>query len=1808
MKTLKGIILTGLMVFLFFSCEQPVGLGSRLDVEGPVVTITSPAPRKAVQTQFEISGTVSDNTNISRLLITASFNNKPFQKQWEYNAGSWVYSSDRGANKIPLRGAKWEGTGRSVSWRVPIDMLIGGQELPSGEYTFAVQAWDSANFTDDNSFKTIVLILDYDPPSVSISNPYLYRSGGVKEAYEDENSPLYDLHRIDDDDWKDPANIGKFITNEFKLQWQIEDNFDVWSMDLRFYNHDVYIDNNPDTELPDNYIYYYHKNLPPPPVEPEPQNSIKPNGFVMVPPLDSDRGYCEGGAFLETPITEKTTIKVVAVCYDAAGNANEERTLGYFIYWPKAAEPWIVFTDGMKAPDNFYGKTIAEIEEDVFMVYPGRTIKATAYQVNGVSRVEYSLYRCEEEGNVLTSNLILIGEENIRIRNNELSSGNYSTVFPWEFTPPSSSGYYVVKVKAYGASDKESEEYVSLFRVQDITFPDFPVPPSPKATDPLFEYLDNSNNFTLTGEVSDATGVRSLALVWINPESHDYAAMSQLAYFKEQDYGGWLEALALVPGESIEEYISGYHEPFDVNEPNRLWKIPLTEIGKDPNTYRMRYSYSQSISLPNDLNIGIEQELSPLESQIFLLRVENTTGNCTIITYAPQGDTLAPSKFTIDEVKTSNSTDPLIPGTYNVIEKFKEGDTITINGSWAEDSAKYLDINTYFKPNLNITVNGENITDNNPEIQFSKNTDTSGTWTVKATVGAENSQNALKPSGLKDALVIIASVADIGGNIVEAGASWLIESDNVKLLRITSDSEDKFYSEGDTIEIILEFNKPVRLQQPTAIPALNLNAGAGAVADYRVGSGYKNSQSNNSRQYFYYTVGAGHDTGVGNLNVTSLNNPVAFKWTSGDGEEIWLTNNPGYDGTTRPEGTYYAKTLPVNTSDSLGAGKRIQIDTTPPTVKADSVSSSTVRGYYNSGEDIYIDVEFSESVAIPDNITNANLPKLTLQVGNDVKYTSQNSNDIKVAGDKITFVYNIGADDDSEGSAIQVTGISGTITDIAGNVLNADSFTATLDGIYIDTTKPGVPVVRVLSANNINNVLTNTVNSVIITGVSGGAGVDLTNVYNTNLWLAIEGEGTLSTERIEYTITGDEKNPTTAPNTNNTPFALNQKGENIIKARQIDKAGNEGPWSQPIRFNWDPGNILTRISSTSANGIYSSVDGRNTIVITVSFRKEVTLSNAALTLNARRGENAISIPITGTGSIFTAAYTVESGDSISENADLDVVSWSGTAIDAAGINVTQLIDIGTLPSTARLSENKDIKIDTSELTVSGIKFNTGTVANDNSYNTTLEITFNRQVFKGSGNITIEQVEDDFLLPAVMTEAQYNRLRTVPGIDTYYTRGTNGVLSSGAADTTTKYILGYNINPAAVNSEDAALSIFREAFRKAEAISIPVNNQAVTIIGSTVTITLTGANAPQVPGARYTVTVPEDFVRDSFSNSSPSDNSSITLGGVARPFIRVFKTQDSIAITNNNNGNGNENNPRFVATPPLTARARMDTRTPGASIRYTPSVWHSNVNGVNWTLAGPGDTGGGAPRPNNAAANKYTAEITIGETINNNNTAVTQNNVQGQQWWTRAIAYIDEDNDDTMDANEERSQEAEEMAYRTVITYSTIAMSNAEGTLLGNGDQIWIRGGDAIGSSSIPGFPFTWEDNWGNLSGKRAGIRLMTKTGTDTLNNSIWKYVTWDINATAYVDFIMGRDSTADGYTASSADVAWQYGPRRWAYQRGGWTSYKTSYPIFAGKHRWLVPGTPATTNKGVVNFSGTFMERPDLPVNIPNPNIPVANQ
>jgi hypothetical protein len=1898
MKTLKITVLLAVTALFLFACNSPLSLGTKLDIEGPLVEFLTPAPRKAVGEQFTIEGKVSDKSTLDKLHIKTSINSVEFAKQWRWIRGTgWQVSEDFGLSWTDYPQAEWNGNENSASWVLPVDLSINGVLPSDGEYMFSAQAWDIGGMSDDNSLKTLVLIYDIDPPIVSVYNPYLY------DRFQYDGSDFYGELKtlVDATTWKDPALLGKFLTQEFQLQWQIEDQHDIWSIELLFYEHDADIDGLVDTEVPQDYIYYYHENLPPP--ELDPLKNIKPNGSVMVPNLaGTEKKYSEDGfgGELKNQIKTKTTVKVVSRCFDAAGWVSQEKVLGYFIFWPEAVSPWITFTDGMKDVKDYEDKTYVgdtgkdAFEGESFMIYPGRSIKATAFQAQGVSRVEFTLHNYDYTksvddriGEALDFNYLERPGETVKyapgygikrlvVDNAARPNGSFSTIFPWDFRPPPRSGGYVIKATAYDFMGRASTEYQSVFRVQDISFPDFPTSPTPAASLPLFKAINpTSGNIIISGYVSDATEITSLYMVWINPESRNWAAMSQLSYFRDSGYTGWIKAIeSNLPN-------SGFvtEGEYDSANPNKVWKVAVTSIGEDDGkfnegnsssainifgadhepTYRQVYSYSLTINLSSHLNISSGGG-QPLISQMFLLRAENPDKKTTIITYAPQGDTVYPT-IKINEVRVSRTgADDIVclPGEFEEVRQFLAGDRIRVYGEWTEDSTEILRIQDYLTPSMEFEINRVKVTGT---LTPASGNATSGTFLIDVNVGQGN----LGLSNMRDTLTVNASMRDIGGNPAEVGNSWLIASDTLRFLRITSFEEDKAYKTGDTVDIFIEFNKPVKLKDGRSNdPVLILNTTGGATAT----AVYKGGQNTASeRQYFTYTVGAGQNTPAGQyLNVSGISinggtsalpvNDTAwiqaaypFTWehttVSGAKEEVRLTRTAAHNGAVPAGYTFYARAVPVTTNSgdtdymfTLGGGKRIQVDNLAPVISSFSVSPA---GWHKSGAEIYITANFNKPIKID------GVPYLVLgtgQTGTNAQ-TSSNAGDIRVNNSltaspptgAITFKYTVKADDTTGTSELLVTGFDGTIQDIPGTTMAANAVSGmsaanrTLTGVYLDNTPPSEPVITVY-----DRVTPTTAGATAIGNTTGGNAV-LGNLYHDNMSIRINGTtGGQHFKTLEYTLNGDAGTPTwtVASAATNNDITLVNNGNYNIRTRQTDNAGNVSNVTKSVTLNLDKGALVTSINSFTANGTYTNNAARtDTISIQVNFRKALTFSGSqSITLNVTggtAGSNVITLnpPPTAATNQLTFTYNVASGHTTGTNTRLAVTALNLNATDGGTANTVPLTVLNELPATAnRLQTLKEIYIQTGALTVTtNAAFNNGSlsgatagVQTDGSYNTALTVTFNRPIFKNAGNVTITQVAANFRVPAVLTEAQYNKYRDVPNFNTYYTRGTNGyigndTIANGTPDTSVKYVLAYNFNTSVTpNGGGTGEAKFADDFRLAERIQLPVNSSAVRINGSQLIVDLAGANALQVPGASYLVEIDANFVQDALSNRSAAITApSLEIAGVARPFIRVLKKQDTITV---NTVGDSQTTPRLAAGQPLFTTARMDTRTPGATIHYIATTLAGSVTTApgfpgNWGTGGPSDNNTNPARPavpritaNNRQA--YNGEVTIGDNT------TTLANVQGLRWHVRAQATSLTGTNPAATPEASWSTESEEMAYRTVLTYAvTSDMTNAApGQNFTSGDggttsgkQIWVRGGNAIEVSTIPGFPLTWQDDWDTLKaeGKRAGIRLLSLVSSGTnLNTSTWRWVTWEVNVDTYFDIILGYDPDgSDGTNFNTVNVVRQYGPRQWALQRAGWTSFKEQYRIYAGKHRYMVVTTAGNfETKGPVNFSGTWSARPNMPV------------
>ena len=118
-----------------------------------------------------------------------------------------------------------------------------------------------------------------------------------------------------------------------------------------------------------------------------------------------------------------------------------------------------------------------------------------------------------------------------------------------------------------------------------------------------------------------------------------------------------------------------------------------------------------------------------------------------------------------------------------------------------------------------------------------------------------------------------------------------------------------------------------------------------------------------------------------------------------------------------------------------------QIDTTSPTVS----SVTATAGDYDAGKVLTLTLNMSEAVKV------TGTPTLTLNDGGTASYVSGSGTSA------LTFSYTVGAGQNT--AALQVTGITGTITDLAGNALSTSGLPETFTGVIVDTTTPTISAI-----------------------------------------------------------------------------------------------------------------------------------------------------------------------------------------------------------------------------------------------------------------------------------------------------------------------------------------------------------------------------------------------------------------------------------------------------------------------------------------------------------------------------------------------------------------------------------------------------------------------------------------------------------------------------------------------------------------------------------------------------------------------------
>ena len=235
----------------------------------------------------------------------------------------------------------------------------------------------------------------------------------------------------------------------------------------------------------------------------------------------------------------------------------------------------------------------------------------------------------------------------------------------------------------------------------------------------------------------------------------------------------------------------------------------------------------------------------------------------------------------------------------------------------------------------------------------------------------------------------------------EGHAVQLMRLSPAAVVQVASAAADGAYALGDTIDITVSFDAPVRVagDGEGGTPLLGLNSGGSAL--YRSGN-------NTAELVFRYTVLRGQAAG-------DLDHDGAGALRGAGGVAIAEAGTGIAASTAMP---------PPGTGRSLGGLNDIAVDGVPP--RAVSVSSETPDGAYGANRRIAVAVAFSEPVSY-----SGDPPVLSLNVGESARPASYDSGSGTA---ELVFAYTVGAGDRASDLAYAGTGaLSGAIADAAGN-------------------------------------------------------------------------------------------------------------------------------------------------------------------------------------------------------------------------------------------------------------------------------------------------------------------------------------------------------------------------------------------------------------------------------------------------------------------------------------------------------------------------------------------------------------------------------------------------------------------------------------------------------------------------------------------------------------------------------------------------------------------------------------------------------
>jgi hypothetical protein len=1595
---------------------------------------------------------------------------------------------------------------------------------------------------------------------------------------------------------RDMAVLEWLHNESVTIQYEVADDFSIASVSFELEGSDGRV--------------YYQENRP-------------PRFFDKFSISEDNIRKLNGNIFNFEDESDKIYLQIKTTAKDKAGNERDENH-GWLVWWPASDRPWI---DGVGHETN----------ASLFSVFPKTEIQGQAFDDDGVAQVSYKVY--EGHGAVGTPR----AEETLTNRP-LVAGGSPSTFFAWKFPAPENPGEYTIVMDCKDVNGTEGVTITRYFYVMDTDKPTVVI------EEPVFNetmFGNTSGIVTIRGYVEDRTSPDVLRMAWINPKGNDPTG-SRINY-RDQTFASWNGSSPDASG-------------------NRLWTIALgTPTLTDG---RMRRSFSQPINLFNDLGIatpvGTPPETPGIPTQYFVFRVQtNAVGSvparAATAQHTVRGDVEPPTLDIKGITLTRGATNTVYlmdengnlsvngqpQGAIMVMEK---NDTLTLNGTWSDDSWAHWGTTSGVNRmgDFTVTWNSKAVTGGglNYTTPAPNSTWTAGPWTVP-------DDELLKGGGF-----IQVSLKDLTGNRGSLSRTVKVDTNVPVLQYATSEKDDGHYKNGTAIQILLEFNTEVTYFGNNA-PVLNMTVGGNAA-----GTATWDSTSNGKTTHvFNYTVGNQTTSQTGDL--LSIDTIVM---------------NGGNWGAVAI-GPYASPVFPAG--GNLGDRKKLYVDNAPPSIKQ-IMSLTGVSGVenYNRAGTIYIRVDFNEEITYANNSAFS----LTLNAIRGSSYVTVT--DYSLLGrEALLFIYTIAVDNTPTSPSVESLRVTGYnlngVTDLAENALGSSVYTNIHEGptaktIYIDTASPIAPAINGISAGNFSVPQNFTI-------------VPSEAVARLEYQISFNGEWSSWEPYTRTSPIGEWDSWTTSPG---TPVPIQNPGTYIIRARQYDRAGNVSASRDSPTFTIETNDPLLVSFGGSPTGTYKA---GQLINIDLNMRENITIGGTGtMTLTLNNGGTATLTSGSGTATLrfsFTPANSTHDIDPLkitAINMDNVALNRPGTPPVNLASQITADNKLGLISTGKGLDFYTKIKIDTSTPTF--------TRAELNATGTQLTLIFNKEIYKGTGNITLTVPVADYRAPAVLTRSEYLRYNTGNALANHYTAGTNGTNATFVAYTDEKYILNWTINPADNNGDNAARNALVNA--GANKVEVAVVSGAVKkgdeAANNTLIVDLSPAWGYVLPvkGVGYTLTFPNTLIQDSLNNNLPATPATITVNalanpGVNQPYVRIQKTRGDYSPTT-------ETGMLPVQTNATAVNMRTAVTNSGVAWTYgynrngtyawpdsednlmnrtVNSYWVRTVNGdrilqAEWNPAGPDDNewntpwrkwwadilgvtynggllpssitvleelGGGTWALQNTTRTRIvvtqpttaqvkidcqTPDATIGYSYQSYSTTPVEGTsatpfngtsrpaqpgtgtpstpTTGTAPNTVSFTLGNATNitdgylyNITATATKGTSVTAYDKAARSVIRFLDInnaANWSELGTIAGGQSKtlnLWLRGGDqASGANLTPGFPLAWDEK------DYGGARLLTH------DSGIWYWITWEVSARpALFHFLAGTvRNPATTQEAATIINDMNNGPRDWSWGKNAWAFQHDKYPLHPGGSLAFSAGTGKNQGnpKPGGDYNGTWVTFSDM--------------